>query len=485
MKSVFQIIIFVSLLCLGSACGSGARKAQSTTDTIHKSELLEDGLFTSTYSVKKDNPEILEGDFAVKVTKTNKKWITGSYANNQRTGTWRYYNKWGRIDSLGEYVKDIKSGSWQYNFGDNTPRITAEYKDGLADGKWTHFNTDGSLNCVMNYAKGLREGESTFYNIDGTVQMKGAFKNDKKNGTWEYKYSNGQLAKKETYENGLVVDKLVKSYYQDGSLAAEQIYENGLLAGACKAYAPENGDLISVQTYKAGKADGTHIRYYAGGVVMDEMVYDMGKLTSYAFYSESKKAIEVGNYKNGNGLLKRYNAKGKLLSEVNYKNYLKDGLGKYFHENGQVRKEGKEVAGKKVGNWKFYKEDGTLYEEIDFTAQPEEERLNKNTKGNLYSVVEVMPEFPGGQAALFTFLATNVRYPGSAREAEVEGVSYVSYIVDRYGFVSDIKIKKGFNEACDYEALRVVSLLPRWTPGFQRGTPARVAYTLPLRFKLQ
>ncbi len=101
---------------------------------------------------------------------------------------------------------------------------------------------------------------------------------------------------------------------------------------------------------------------------------------------------------------------------------------------------------------------------------------------------EVMPEFPGGQSELFNFLAKHMRYPPEARRAGIGGTVYVGYVVMEDGSINNIRIKRGLpygGETIEAEALRVIELMPDWKPGIQDGEPVRVAFTIPLRFKLE
>lgn len=97
----------------------------------------------------------------------------------------------------------------------------------------------------------------------------------------------------------------------------------------------------------------------------------------------------------------------------------------------------------------------------------------------------IMPEFEGGEQALFQYLADNTKYPEMAREAGVSGKVYLSFVVNTDGSITDIKVLKGIGYGCDEEAKRVVRNMPLWNPGMNNGRPVRVAYNLPFGFKLQ
>ena len=107
------------------------------------------------------------------------------------------------------------------------------------------------------------------------------------------------------------------------------------------------------------------------------------------------------------------------------------------------------------------------------------------TQDSVYTVVEQMPEFPGGVNKLLDFISQNLQYPASAMESCIQGRIIVQFVIEKDGSVSNIKVIRGIEPACDAEAVRVVKLMPKWTPGKQNGEPVRCEYTLPVTFRLQ
>ncbi len=95
-----------------------------------------------------------------------------------------------------------------------------------------------------------------------------------------------------------------------------------------------------------------------------------------------------------------------------------------------------------------------------------------------------MPKYPGGETALRTFLAENLKYPEEAKVKKLSGKVYVSFILDETGKVTNAKVVKGVDPLLDKEALRVVNLLPQWEPGKDEGKPVKVSYTIPVKFSL-
>ena len=102
-----------------------------------------------------------------------------------------------------------------------------------------------------------------------------------------------------------------------------------------------------------------------------------------------------------------------------------------------------------------------------------------------FTIVEEMPEFPGGQEALLKYLQKNIRYPKMALELDVEGRVFIRFVINIDGAVSNVELVRGIGAGCDEEALRVVAAMPNWKPGLQRGKKVPVAYVLPINFELR
>lgn len=103
----------------------------------------------------------------------------------------------------------------------------------------------------------------------------------------------------------------------------------------------------------------------------------------------------------------------------------------------------------------------------------------------IFTVVEEMPEYPGGRKAMYSYLGENIKYPAKAKENKVEGTVYVSFVVLEDGSVSNVSILRGVGSGCDEEAIRVVKAMPNWKPGKQKGKPVNVQYNLPIKFSLE
>lgn len=109
----------------------------------------------------------------------------------------------------------------------------------------------------------------------------------------------------------------------------------------------------------------------------------------------------------------------------------------------------------------------------------------EETKEETLTVVDVMPQYPGGDHELLKFIAQSIKYPTDAQEAGVQGRVICSFVVDKKGNIVEPKIIRGIDPSLDAEALRVIGMMPRWTPGRQDGKAVRVLYTVPITFRLQ
>jgi TonB family protein len=102
----------------------------------------------------------------------------------------------------------------------------------------------------------------------------------------------------------------------------------------------------------------------------------------------------------------------------------------------------------------------------------------------VFTIVEEMPAFIGGEKARNRFLAENIRYPKEAINLRIQGTVYVSFIINSDGTVTDVRILRGIGGGCDEEAERVVKMMPNWIPGRQNGKPVRVLFNMPLQYTL-
>ena len=130
-------------------------------------------------------------------------------------------------------------------------------------------------------------------------------------------------------------------------------------------------------------------------------------------------------------------------------------------------------------------EDVAATAQVEAYTPPAVVEEEEESSQQIFTVVETMPEFPGGQGALLQYLAKSIKYPVIAQENGIQGRVSCSFVVNKDGSIVDAEVIRGVDPSLDKEALRVINSMPKWSPGKQRGKPVRVKYTVPVTFRLQ
>lgn len=102
----------------------------------------------------------------------------------------------------------------------------------------------------------------------------------------------------------------------------------------------------------------------------------------------------------------------------------------------------------------------------------------------VYQIVEQMPQYTGGEEAMMKYVSENIKYPQAAKDKNIAGRVFVSFVVEKDGSIGEVKVLRGIGGGCDEEAVRVIKGMPKWKPGIQKGKPVRVSYMMPINFKL-
>ena len=155
-------------------------------------------------------------------------------------------------------------------------------------------------------------------------------------------------------------------------------------------------------------------------------------------------------------------------------------------EEDEIKLEEVEKSTKAIGTFNVEGNDevgGAVLKAKEEIKAPEPPKHEEETK--IFTVVEQMPLFPGGDAALMAYLRDNIHYPTVAAENGVQGRVVVGFVVERDGSITDVNVLRSVDPSLDREAMRVVKGMPRWTPGKQNGSAVRVKYQVPVTFRLQ
>jgi len=261
------------------------------------------------------------------------------------------------------------------------------------------------------------------------------------------------------------VDKtlfIVNDYYKNGKLlmvGKSSSKESYLHAeGPFIVYYP-NGQQRSVKKYNDNRLAGDMVEYYPNGKLYLSGVYDKDHNLIINEYRDSTGKVFV---QNGNGQCKQY--------DWHFKRVIGEGLLK---------------NGLKEGEWH-----GLYTETLSYICHYENGVLIKGAsyddKGGEHPFTKelVEPMFKGGIDAFYKFLQANVRYPKEAKKHNIQGKVILTFVVNKDGTLSDIKVIKGIGGGCDEESIRVLQQSPQWEPGVQFGLPVRVHYSMPLSFTL-
>ncbi len=127
--------------------------------------------------------------------------------------------------------------------------------------------------------------------------------------------------------------------------------------------------------------------------------------------------------------------------------------------------------------------------ETDDDEDIEEQVITDEDEGEdqeeqIFVFVEDQPGYPGGDEARLKYLRDNIKYPEMAKESGIQGTVYVTFVVEKDGSISNVKVLRGIGGGCDEEAVRVIKNMPKWKPGKQRGRPVRAQFNMPIRFIL-
>lgn len=238
--------------------------------------------------------------------------------------------------------------------------------------------------------------------------------------------------------------------------------------------------------------DGTKICYSYNDNQLHKVSYLHNGKVEHTDYYDSKSLVEK-SVRSGNTIVYEYNAYGDVVSMKKMRGsaILSTSTYEYKYPDGMPWQS---MSQYNDGNYLLTKKRN--YETSQTTEQKKslsesKEQLSDNNRKNtsldnkVFDVVEVMPCFPGGDVALMKFLAENIKYPVVAVDNGIQGCVICTFIVERDGSITDIKIVKSVDPSLDKEAVRVLRAMPRWKPGIQKGAPVRVKYTVPVTFRLK
>lgn len=501
---------------------------QMTTNSKNYSELNKNGLTTFYYS-------------------NGEKESQGNYHKNEKDGLWLEWNDNGKIKSKGEYVEGKRNGFWKMYSKEGQLSREGEFKDGVRIKKWTYYHENGSIEEKGSYNEGNRIGNWEGFHENGEKEYFENYDDESEiDGLAQYWHDNKQLLVQKTYKKGIQISG-GKSFHSNGNKNVIFDYnEEGEKIGDWTQFY-ESGDLRVSGSYKKSDKVGEWSEYYEGNVIKNKGVYKKGlKVDVWNYYHFNGKKSAVIEYKKDEIISEKYfdqnGDKSEKIIAVSEPSFISDKstLEEFINLNLNIPndsvKQGKVIvgfailsdgsisdvesvesispfidesiveffkelpkfnSGKFLGRSEKYYLDVEVFLNANNTIEIKEyytisnkyfndiDIRNERDRGTIYTIVEEMPKYPGGNQEMFKFLGQNVRYPPAAKANGVSGKVYVNFVVRRTGLITEVRIIRGVHNLLDNEALRVVNMFPLWTEGRQRGFPVNVSYNLPINFRLR
>lgn len=472
---------------------------------------------------------------------TDSSVVTGNYTAGQKNGAFiTKYN--GHLVSEINYKMDTLHG--KYFLDSREKFISASYNHGKKDGLRVVDSVDYERHHVRdstNYKNGLRDGVSVLYvnNVrvqlltwsegkrngafreydpkSGAVITSGAYRNDNRDGYW-LKYKDGRLISREDFENGIHASNSfyygtdtsdvtgTESYYPDGmKKVSQQNYPGG--KASQRIYFSQQGNIDSIVSYFTdGRIKDAHYTAY----VNNEGITQFYTYQSYYMNGKVKQhGYEHKNERDGNWLT--YDSTGKLLETEHYVDGKPFGWFIAYYPGGGLKlkaycyegitdtilvyaKAGAKLSQKDPMYSKTIAEVQAIHPDIQFrdpnTFPPDHHRKGVVALGpdaNEGTWSDEPATFPGGNDSLNSFIQRTISFPEPERRMSKEGEVHIKFLVEKDGSLSDIQIVKEVQGAPGFtkETMRLMRVMPKWTPARTDGKIVRVYYILPVKFSLQ
>lgn len=468
---------------------------------------------------KYDSEHRLTGPF-VSFYENGQKQSEGVYKKGEMAGTWKYYYENGQLESLDEYSDGIPSGKWTSYYENGQIRESKQYNtDGNLEGSFTEWYDNGQLKQETTLDEtGQLQDSILFFHDNGRIWKRTFYKNDLPEGNWKHYHTSGTLAFDCTYRKGMLEGDYFL-YNLEQKLAGKKSYVAGKLDGKWVMY-DSDGAVLAESEYSNGRQVGEFKEYWSANVLKHSVKYENGEVKKEAWFDRNGKKLSAKGFQSIPTIASAKTLKLALSQQVQipeaYRcntwmviSYEVDEEGNT--ENVTIQETGNDsidtlmiaaveklkwtpgvyfVKPHRYGNEVAIQINGTLIEEVRsgkpyLTAEKDQENKERISRNPTFHIVEEMPEFPGGESALFQFLGQNIRYPAEALDSGIQGITYIQFVVERSGLVTNLKVLRKVDPALDLEGIRVIREMPLWDPGQQAGKPVRVFFKLPIRFTLR
>jgi len=425
--------------------------------------------------------------------------------------------------------KEAWEGTMVGFFETGDTMFTAKYKNGVLNGTSTEYQYPGQKQGIINFKNGKRHGYYVQYFPDGRVGEQGYYNEDEPDSTWkvynyeglirEYNFSKGKLhgkyfrktvdeeeqhtlTFKGSFKNGEVVDYAM---YVDNEKKPRTTAKN---INGTEEWKLRVGDtVLAVCYFRNHKRTGEWKNYSHDGKAVAETI------TYFSDSCNDQQPVEITKKDNDWIILpQRFSGLFDINTDCTTGRRKKfDTNGRVIYDNIFTRGEDSiltdidvpynQCYSKLTKYYDFYSERGyyahnpedevyitTVTEAVSDEAAVIEEPTVAEApvveEPRVFTFVEQMPQFPGGDAALMQYIQKNIVYPAKALADSIEGKVFVRFTVRETGVIEDVTIMRSLQADIDKEAVRVVKSLPPFKPGRQQGKPVAVYFTLPIVFKL-
>ena len=425
--------------------------------------------FTETYTVLKSDRSIRHGSYSITDGKIS--YVRGQYENNLKVGNWTYSENYSTIKGLDGTMEYYEKGELIWTKGWSNSKYSTLY-----------YNRTMELDSVVFFNGNMRKSEvyrhdSIFilkYTTDKKVRISGALIGEKAVGEWRYKFQESTAVLQ--FTNGIQTGQQT-SYFLNGNIQASYVLnDSGKREGNYLRFF-ENGDSFVQIGYQNNKYHGRCRIWHSTGELFIDAYYEHGRLIQRKVYDENGKWL-TDSFENGNGTIFLYkmrmrdNITAVDPSEAYAKANIVNGYyhGEYIdleHDTTYMY-----VAGVLQGGEKQESDTGivTFYRLI-ITGHGN--NLGFGGSGNF-------------EKEFVQFMLTNIHYPRSAQEAEIEGQVMIQFTVDATGEISDIEVlSKKLGYGLDEAAMEIVIISSNfWIPACTAGIPRDQKFTLPVQYRL-
>ena len=505
MKRVLFCIVMQFCICM--AMNAQGLKTYSGSYNMVVSGFHFPGKATYTYKNADDGTRIYEGNFNfIKVIRPNVCFnkVVGKFHDDMKNGLWTYTNKTaGGIELLKIcYSEGVANGTYEYSKTEKNvtkKSFKGIVKNGVPIGAFSGKLIQAYFNG-KDYRFGI--GDGTFA---GQTDEKGL-----PDGTW--KFTSQYYEYYEKWDHGVFADsycieKSTGDKYIGGEsscicseiqemISRNPFYMEYWIDRGCSAWDgiildKRSTDAISKEVIDSEKVNKTpksdyegysndeefiqakstipNILYKLNGTKVDCVIDEHGNVTDIQFTQEPRDPAVAEELVRCLGLLKYKPAIYKGMTVKCKWGFWYDGNKSLLTR--ETKEESSAVEDK-------------IQEEQEAQRNKSKEE-SSDIEDKIFDLVEQMPSFPGGGGTLINWLDNNIQYPETAKEMGVQGRVIVKFIVEKDGSISNAKVSRSLDTDLDNEALRLVKSMPKWNPGKQNGTEARVRYSIPVNFRLQ